>query len=289
MSLLFPRVDSMNKSGYPTKTCSSCGQRKPLSAFLQLAAPHTYGNTCSDCRKTTIDSSETTKEDEGTRSTTGVKIDAKTKVQHAADKREFDKQVDDSYHEGRDKNEELNIERSEKTTQTAGSERKHREDQEKRSLQESQKKPSISPSSIAGGEAEKAEAGKIELAAGPVEVSRVSTAKLHSSIYQSHLRRLGTAAPQAASVIEKTAEQNQNKDNKAAPAAASATPTAQNNNKEKEPAKTSSWLPAFRNWMGNAPVVSTAEKMATEDKNKTTPASDPASEYIHRNSGPKGR
>lgn len=282
MSLLFPRVDSMNKSGYPTKICSSCGQKKPLSAFLQLAAPHSYGNICSDCRKSAIDSSETAKEqDESTRSTTGAKLDAKAKVQATADKREFSKQVDETYHEGRDKNEELNIDRLEKTSQTAADERKHREAQEKRK-QEPQKKPHTEPASVHGGEEQKAEAGRVDLATGPVETSRVAgQAKVHSSFYQMHLTRLGASAPQ-----------NLNRDNKAAPTApvvpTAPVATVQNTNNEKEPAKKNSLLPAFKSWLGNAPVVSSAEKIATQDKkNKAAPASDPASEYIHRNSGPK--
>lgn len=282
----------MNKPGYPTKTCSSCGQRKPLSAFLQLASPDAYGNICSDCRKASIDDSETEsrEQDESTRSTTGAKLDAKAKVQTTADKREFSKQVDENYHEERGKTEELNIDRLEKTSQTATHERKHRESQEKRKTQESEEKPTTEPASVYGGEAQKAEAGEVKLATGPIEHTRVAgQAKIHSSFYQMHLTRLGASAPQ-----------NQNRENKVTPAAAPVAPvtttvsntskeTVKNASKENEPAKTASLLPAFKNWLGKTAVVATAEKVATQETNKATPASDPASEYIHRNMGPRKR
>src|SRR5260221_9265818 len=101
----------MNKSNVSlTKTCSSCGLQKPLSAFLQLSSQSsaTYGNICSACRKTNAENVATPKEaeEESTTSKTGLKIDAKTKVKSELDKLEFIKQVEENYHEERDKNTE---------------------------------------------------------------------------------------------------------------------------------------------------------------------------------------
>ena len=42
----------MEKINSPTKTCSSCGLKKPLSAFIQVSGPQGrhYGNICATCR-----------------------------------------------------------------------------------------------------------------------------------------------------------------------------------------------------------------------------------------------
>src|SRR5687768_6217023 len=79
-----------------TKICQSCGEKKPLTAFLQLtdAKSTTYGNICAACRKTDIERKKA-QEKENTTSTTGVKIDSKTKVQSEIDKRELRKQTEE--------------------------------------------------------------------------------------------------------------------------------------------------------------------------------------------------
>jgi hypothetical protein len=217
-----------------TKICSSCGQRKPLSAFLHLTAgSHGYGNICSTCRKTALQNPVVEKE-ESTRSTTGVKIDAKSKVQDAVDKREARKQVEEDYFEQRDKLEEKNIQRSQKIDFTADNEKKHRNFLDRGSFLDRKKTPATQTTAapLPGSEEQKARENKIDLAAGPVDIMRVAgQVKTQSAVFQS-----------------------------------------------------------FKTWLGNAPIVSAAERAAkqkNDPKNKTTP--DPASEFIHKNSGPKSR
>ena len=105
-----------------TKICSNCGQRKPLSAFMQQVGSHSYGNICSACRKTVLENPPKDTE-ESTRSTTGLKIDAKTKVKDAADKREALKQIEESYIDEREKQEEKQFERVQKVGHVADSEK----------------------------------------------------------------------------------------------------------------------------------------------------------------------
>lgn len=219
-----------------TKICSNCGQRKPLSAFLQLAGSHGYGNICSSCRKTVL----TTKDEEGTKSTSGAKIDAKLKVQDAIDKREVRKQIEDEYFDERDKKEERHLEKREKIGTIADKEKKHRHDfLGKQSFLSPTKAP---PGPAAPGtEEQKTKEGKLDFATGPVESTRVAglIKTTQSPIFQ-----------------------------------------------------------AFKSWLGNAPIVSAAEKAANtakkatnqEKKEPKAPApADPASEYVSRNTGPKSR
>jgi hypothetical protein len=66
-----------------TKTCSSCGLQKPRAAFLQLggSAGTIYGHICADCRQAKLDQTAPPQEpDEQTASTSGKKIDSKSKV-----------------------------------------------------------------------------------------------------------------------------------------------------------------------------------------------------------------
>src|SRR5579885_705059 len=187
----------MNKTNTSlTKTCSSCGQQKPMSAFLQLAGPQgtTYGSVCASCRKSNAEKPSLPKELEGTiTSGTWTKIDSKTKVKAEIDKRELRKQVEEDYFEERDKKDEKKIKRTEKIWGIAQDEKKRIE---KRSFLDSSKKPSsISSSMVFGGEEQKAKAGKIDFATGPVENTRVTgQVKLtQSPIFQAFKSWLGNA------------------------------------------------------------------------------------------------
>jgi hypothetical protein len=220
-----------------TKTCVSCGVQKPLSAFLQISGTQgtTYGNVCASCRKTNIEKApKPTEPEESTTSTTGVKIDSKTKVKAEFDKREYRKQVEEDYFEERDKKDEKHTHRTQKTENISQDEKKHRNSfLEKRSFLDSSKKSNTSnPSQVFGGETQQTAAGKLDFATGPVEYTRVAglVKVTQSPIFQS-----------------------------------------------------------FKSWLGNAPIVSAAEK-AAQQKNKTqpTPAADkePLNEYLDKRHGP---
>lgn len=176
-----------------TKICSSCGQRKPLSAFLQLAGAHGYGNICSACRKTALENPVKDQED-STRSTTGEKLDLKLLQQRTTDEREAFKETEDEYFDEREKKEIKKVERKEKIIHAADKAKKHRGMFDKPPSQDSSAKNAAAP--VFGGEAHKAAAGKIDLATGPVESTRVAgMVKTQSAIYQSFKTWLGSAAP----------------------------------------------------------------------------------------------
>lgn len=116
------------------KTCSNCGQIKPLSAFLEMNSDQgtTYGNICSSCRKTALDELQRRKKTdaEGGSTTTeiGHKIDTKAKVQGEIDKREHAQRIDDEYHAERKDTAEGN-EATKQTNQIVDTgQRRHRED-----------------------------------------------------------------------------------------------------------------------------------------------------------------
>lgn len=199
----------MNKPADLTKTCTICGQRKPLSAFLQIIDTHEYGSVCASCRKAGLDQIPKEPED-STRSTTGAKIDAKLKVKEAADNREIRKQVEEDYFEERENQDEKQVLHKEKVGSIAKDAKKHRSEfLEKRSFLNTQK-PSTSSQPVFGGEAHKAAAGELNFK-GPVDITRVAgTIKTTSSTFRTFLTRLGNAP--IASALEKAVKQkNQNK------------------------------------------------------------------------------
>lgn len=88
-----------------TKICTSCGQRKPLSAFLQInkAGTVAHGQICASCRKTLAENAKHLQkgDDAGTQET-GHKIDTKARMQAERDKRQHQTNLEENYHEGRD-------------------------------------------------------------------------------------------------------------------------------------------------------------------------------------------
>lgn len=118
----------MNQPSSLTKTCSSCGEIKPLAAFLHLGADGTqYGSICSACRKANANSSPVQEQDESTRSTTRKTIDSKSKVASDKSKWEHWHSTEEQYHEDRDASEELANKQDEKAEIVKKDERKHRE------------------------------------------------------------------------------------------------------------------------------------------------------------------
>jgi hypothetical protein len=125
----------MTKASQPnlTKTCSNCGQHKPLSAFLEMSGTQgsAYGNICSSCRKTAMEAAERRKKTEAegsTTSETGHKIDSKTKVHDAIDKRELFQRVEEDYHEERKLEEEISEEKIIIKQNIEIGQKKHRQD-----------------------------------------------------------------------------------------------------------------------------------------------------------------
>lgn len=112
-----------------TKTCSSCGLQKPLSAFLEMAGPQgtTYGNICATCRKANRDKASASKErEEDTTSETGFSIGNKEKAKSDSDKRKLRHDTEESYHEERDKKEEKTIITKDKVKETLKKQIEHR-------------------------------------------------------------------------------------------------------------------------------------------------------------------
>lgn len=111
------------------KTCSICGEIKPLAAFLQMSATSgtEYGSVCVDCRKKGADKPRVPESDETTQSSSGVVIDSKNKLQADIDKRELREQTEEDYYEERDLNESEQLIRSDKIDQKASQEKQHRQ------------------------------------------------------------------------------------------------------------------------------------------------------------------
>lgn len=118
----------------PMKTCTNCGQQKPISAFLEMGGEQgtSYGNICSTCRKTTLDELQRRKKTdaEGSSTTTDVghKIDTEAKIQGEIDKRELVQRIDDEYHAERKDNAEVNQTTQQIKANAELGQRKHRED-----------------------------------------------------------------------------------------------------------------------------------------------------------------
>ena len=75
------------------KTCINCGLQKQISAFLQISGPEgtSYGNICSTCRGSGLGKAVVIPEKEDERqssSSTGLKIDAKSKVHIDVEKKQ---------------------------------------------------------------------------------------------------------------------------------------------------------------------------------------------------------
>lgn len=121
----------MNKTNSTlTKTCSSCGIQKPLSAFLQLSDKDsgTYGAVCSSCRQANRDKATTVIDvEDGTRTTTTATIDTKSKVQAELDQKQQRQQTEEDYHADRDKDELIETDRTKKIDTSSKDQRKHRE------------------------------------------------------------------------------------------------------------------------------------------------------------------
>lgn len=112
-----------------TKTCSSCGQLKPLSAFLQLSGPDgsSYGTVCSECRKANLDKPKLLEEEGSSKSDSGFKVDTKARMAGEQDKRKLRTDIEEQYFEEREEKEITQTKELEKGDVKIKDEKKHRD------------------------------------------------------------------------------------------------------------------------------------------------------------------
>lgn len=122
----------MSKQIQLAKACIICGLQKPISAFLQISGPQgtSYGNVCSSCRGTT-DTNKTvvikkTEEERGG-SGSGLKIDAKAKMEIERDQKEAADKKETLDKEEADKELEASDDKAERKSERELTEKKHRE------------------------------------------------------------------------------------------------------------------------------------------------------------------
>lgn len=110
-----------------TKTCSSCGIEKSLSAFLVLAGGSAhYGSICADCRKAGVNQKKPKEpRDEGTTSDTGHKIDTKARIAGEIDKRVEREEIEENYYKEREETEIEEKEEFEEEEETLKKEKEH--------------------------------------------------------------------------------------------------------------------------------------------------------------------
>lgn len=173
-----------------TKTCKNCGLEKPLSSFLVVSGAEagTYGNFCSDCRKT---APQVEREGAAT-SATGFKIDSKTKVQAEIDKRKQRKEITEQYFDERDKRGLNFIKKTEATLTQSKNEVRHRSFLDSRKPAKTEKK---ADTPVFGGETQHAEARRFNFNA-PVEDTRIAGKMKHQSeTFKRFSAWLGNSAP----------------------------------------------------------------------------------------------
>lgn len=123
----------MPKTNLKGKNCINCGLQKPLSAFLEISGPQgsSYGNVCSTCRGSgasrKISIPDIFEEESGS-SSTGLKIDHKTKVHMDLEQKKLAQKIKESHREELEKRTFLTDEKIERKDSKAQAERKHRED-----------------------------------------------------------------------------------------------------------------------------------------------------------------
>lgn len=121
----------MIKQLQTTRTCTVCGQKKPLVAFLELAGEkgHTYGDICATCRSAGRGRKKAGEEAAGqSGGTTRLQIDSKTKVQQDLDKKEQAKESVEQDYEEKLKKENAEAEETSESEQREEAEKKYREE-----------------------------------------------------------------------------------------------------------------------------------------------------------------
>ena len=84
----------MNKPNQLERTCTACGIKKPLSAFLQLGGAQgtSYGSICADCRRTMPKAKDLAKDsEERSSSSSRLRIGAQQKIAAESEKKQQNK------------------------------------------------------------------------------------------------------------------------------------------------------------------------------------------------------
>lgn len=177
-----------------TKICNSCGQPKPLTAFLKMPGVKgtvIYGNLCTDCRKANLEKLKLNERDETTRSGTGYKIDAKAKMADDTGKANDKLQTDHDYHEERDEKAENSLAKEAKDQQLIKKEREHRDT--------FLKKPSESTDKAVSGpqtaaQIQAAKEGKVDMKVAQLDIGQVK-AVYQSAEFNRFKTWLGASSP----------------------------------------------------------------------------------------------
>ncbi|HVY53071.1 MAG TPA: hypothetical protein VHA13_00945 [Gammaproteobacteria bacterium] len=112
-----------------TRTCSSCGKKKPLVAFLELSGSkvHSYGEICADCRGTRATQKKSSDiESGGTSGTIRAQLDYKARMKTEQEKVQFFKEREEEDYEEKMKKENLHSE-EEQAEASEKEDKKHRE------------------------------------------------------------------------------------------------------------------------------------------------------------------
>lgn len=121
----------MSNQNQTTRTCIACGQKKSLTAFLELSGNkiHSYGDTCASCRGTDLVSPKARDKESTEKSggTTRFQLDNKMRVKTEQEKIQQYKHQEDLDYEEKTKKETLESKKTEKDEQHEETERKHRE------------------------------------------------------------------------------------------------------------------------------------------------------------------
>lgn len=197
------------------KTCSSCGQQKPLSAFRQFAGAHgsMYGNICASCRKAHSEKSAPKETEEGTTRKSDHRIGIEEKV-HADLTKKFEyKRIKEELHRSREKNEKNQMMKIEKTEMETDKTRKaYTEGLWKKTSTEN--KPAVNPSSqpILGSPEQARKAGEINLQ-NPLVGQNLTFARRVASLLGNTPLAMATknAADQAMKQTTPTSDQKEKK------------------------------------------------------------------------------
>lgn len=117
----------MKKPTLPVRTCSHCGEEKPLAAFLQLSGSQgtVYGNICSTCRSEKAKNKQVpTDEERGKNS--GLRIDSNAKVQIEAEQKRHEKKRQETAIEDLKNRDDLISDKSNKIEKKEKAEKHHR-------------------------------------------------------------------------------------------------------------------------------------------------------------------
>jgi len=122
----------MTKQPQAMRTCTACGQKKPLVAFLELAGNkgHTYGDICATCRGSGLGRKKASEGEPADKSggTSRLQIDNKAKMQREHEIKEQAKQTTELDYEEKIKKETTEAEKSTETELREETEKKYRED-----------------------------------------------------------------------------------------------------------------------------------------------------------------